>query len=102
MRDAHVGEDEEAAIVCQQRESLELERGCPSDPLISNSAFQRCTGPSQERQPAALVHRSVAQGLSDHSLEPEIVMLSHQPVPKWLLWGAHQTDFNAFHHVPGL
>ena len=77
VRYAHVGEDEEATIVGQQGESLELEGWRPLDPFISSTAFQRCTGPSQQCHPAVLVNRYIAQGLSDHSLEAEVVMLLH-------------------------
>lgn len=101
MRYAHTGEDEKAAIINQQRKSLQLERGRPPDPFISDTTFQRWTGPSQQCQPAVLINRHIAQGLSDHPLESEIMMPLHHPVPTCLLSCANETDFNAFHHVPG-
>ncbi len=102
MRYAHTGQDEEAAVICEQREPLELDGWRPPNPPISHTALQRCTGPSQQSYPAVLMNCSIAQGFSDHSMEPEVVMLLHQTVPKWLLCSAHWTDFNAPHYFPVL
>ncbi len=102
MRYAHAGQDEEAAVIGKQRESLNLEGRRPPDPPISNTALERCTRPSQQGKPTVLVKRRIAQRLTYHPLEPEIVMPSHQPIPERLLGGTHRTYFNALDHFPDI
>lgn len=101
MRYAHVGEDKKTAIVGQQSQSLELESGCPADPPVPSLAFQSCAAPAQQGQPSVLVKCNIPQGLTDHGMKAEVVMLLHQLAPARFLCRCHRTNFNAQDYISG-
>ena len=74
-------QDDEARVVGDQMKALELLLRRPADPAVARGQLERARLPAEQCEPTLAMHRDMAQPLADDTVEPQVVVLGHQPVP---------------------
>ena len=72
-----VRQNEEARVVGDQVQTMELHARVPTDPAVAGATLERRGGKHRQRQPAALMVRDIAKGLPHRRQCTEEVMRVH-------------------------
>ena len=74
-------QDDEARVVRDQMQAPELLLRRPADSAVARGQLERAGLPADQCEPSLAMHRDMAQALADDSVEPQVVVLRHQPIP---------------------
>ena len=98
-------QDDEARVVGDQMKALELLLRRPADPAVARGQLERARLPAEQCEPTLAMHRDMAQPLADDTVEPQVVVLGHQPVPAPVLLRppgrAHRDPAQINGRIPG-
>ena len=81
----HPRQEDEARVVRDQMQARELLLGRPADPAVARGQLERARLPANQGEPGLAMNRDMAKPLADHTMEPQVVVLLHQPVPASVL-----------------
>jgi hypothetical protein len=81
-------QDQEAAVVGDQMETVVLITGRPANPAIPRRALPGRCGEAQQGQPLRVMPRHIPQGMADLRQRPQVMMGLHQRLEARLISGA--------------
>jgi hypothetical protein len=85
-------QDQEAAVVGDQMETVVLITGRPANPAIPRRALPGRCGEAQQGQPLRVMPRHIPQGMADLRQRPQVMMGLHQRLEARLISGAINGD----------
>ena len=86
------GQEQEAGVVGEQMQPVELHGEAPANPPVARGALQRRRREHHQRQPLAAMMGDVAQCLADSRQRTEVVVRLHQGPKPGLVMRRHQVD----------
>lgn len=89
-----MGEDQKAAVVCDEIKPLVVEVGWPSDPMVSWLALEGGGLPAYEGKPLVFPDGHIPQRRADHARKPQIMVLTHEGIPAFTFVGEDGPDNN--------
>ena len=83
-----IRQDQEAAVVGDEMETIILIAGLPADSAIPCRTLPRGGGEAQQGEPLRTMRRHIPQGVADLRQRPQVVMGLHQRLKPRLVGGA--------------